>query len=739
VSVPTKTDSLVEGSEKLELHSNSYATATVKIGTGTITDVVVPLDIASVSAPTAAEGSNLVYTVTLNRAATAADAQQVGLKLPMTAGTGYAVAADIDSTKVVLADATSGSGATTVDLSSASTVYKVNVAAGKSSFTVSVPTKTDNLAESSEKLDLQSSSDATSNTKTGTGTITDVVVPLDIVSVSAPTAVEGSNLVYKVQLNREATAADAQQVGLKLPMTAGTGYAVAADIDSTKVVLADATSDSGATTVDLSSASTVYKVNVAAGKSSFTVSVPTKTDSLEEGSEKLDLQSSSDATSNTKTGTGTITDVDGPLDIVSVSAPTAAEGSNLVYTVQLNRAATAEDTQVVTLNLPMPAGEGNASSADVDATVVQLTDAIDGTGSTNSSVINLQFTTLDYPVNVTPGKSSFTVSVPTKTDSLVEGDEKLALKVGSNKTQNIIIGTGTITDSEAPLDIVGVSAPTAAEGSNLVYTVTLNRAATEADKQAVTVSLPMPGGAGNASSADVDSKVVQLTDAVDGYGGSATVIDLEIPDLDYLVNVTPGKSSFTVSVPTETDSLVEGNENLALKVTSTVTKNIITGTGTITDVAPLVFSVTPTNSIQFDYTDAGGFADQVAAFELNISGLASNPGYKLQAKRGTDYQLKPTTGAQDGRSIDVELLATNKTALTPDTWIDLSSDSYPGLFTLDPNTDEVQTVNSGFIAHLTNFFDGTAQVSAANMPDGQYKGTVSADVRVLWQGSSVEK
>ncbi|MDX6051429.1 beta strand repeat-containing protein [Scandinavium lactucae] len=873
VSVPTKTDSLVEGSEKLELHSNSYATSTVKIGTGTITDVVVPLDITSVSAPTAAEGSNLVYTVTLNRAATTADAQQVGLKLPMTAGTGYAVAADIDSTKVVLADATSDSGATTIDLSSASSVSKVNVAAGKSSFTVSVPTKTDSLVEGSEKLDLQSSSDATSNTKTGTGTITDVVVPLDITSVSAPTAAEGSNLVYTVTLNRAATTADAQQVGLKLPMTAGTGYAVAADIDSTKVVLADATSDSGATTIDLSSTSSVYKVNVAAGKSSFTVSVPTKTDSLLEGSEKLDLQSSSDATSNTKTGTGTITDttvpldivsvsaptaaegsnleytvtlsrtvqasdetpyvkltlpitagdghassadvdatkvtltnatdlyagttitdlssftyvvvaagqssfkvsvptktdseaegnetldlqaasvdyiyqntktgtgtitdIEAPLDIVSVSAPTAAEGSNLVYTVTLNRAATAADSQGVTVNLPMPAGEGNASSADVDATVVQLTDAKDGAGG-NSNVINLSFTTLDYPVIVTPGKSSFTVSVPTKTDSLVEGDEKLALKVGSTATQNTITGTGTITDIAAPLDIVSVSAPTAAEGSNLVYTVTLNRAATAADTQGVTVNLPMPAGEGNASSADVDATVVELTDAKDGAGGNSNVINLSFTTLDYPVIVTPGKSSFTVSVPTKTDSLVEGDEKLALKVGSAATQNTITGTGTITDVVSQVFSVTPVNSIQFDYTNEAGFVDQVVAFELNISSLASNPAYKLQAKRGTDYQLKPT-GAQDGRTIDVDLLlATDKTALTPDTWVDLS-DSYPGLFTLNTNTDEVQTVTSGFIAHLTNFFDGKSQVPAAYMPDGQYKGTVSADIRVLWQGSSVEK
>ncbi|MCK6424711.1 MAG: Ig-like domain-containing protein [Burkholderiaceae bacterium] len=96
----------------------------------------------------------------------------------------------------------------------------------------------------------------------------------------------------------------------------------------------------------------------------------------------------------------------------------------LIYTVTLTRAATTVTT------LPMQIGGGSASADDHGSPT--FSDGVTRNG--------------DGTLSVPPGVSSFTITIPTVPDAVVEGDETLPLTVGG------VTGIGTITnDDSAPV------------------------------------------------------------------------------------------------------------------------------------------------------------------------------------------------------------------------------------------------------------------------------------------------
>ncbi len=132
-----------------------------------------------------------------------------------------------------------------------------------------------------------------------------------------------------------------------------------------------------------------------AGVTSFTVSVPTTADTIDEVNETYTLSVGA------ASGTGTITDDDNAPTISSVSADTQVEGASLVHTVTLSNASASSSSFAYTL------GGGSATGGGVDYT----------TPPTFSNGVTLVAGNLIVPAGVT----SFTVTVPTTLDTIDEG------------------------------------------------------------------------------------------------------------------------------------------------------------------------------------------------------------------------------------------------------------------------------------------------------------------------------
>ena len=232
-------------------------------------------------------------------------------------------------------------------------------------------------------------------------------------------------------------------------------------------------------------------ITVPAGVTSFTVSVPTNDDSLDESDETTNIAVGG------QTATGTILDND-TATIDSVTDATVTEGGNLVHTVTLSNEADAPRTFSFSLT------DGTAAGSDYGS-------------ATFSDNVTLSAGLITVPAGVT----SFTVSIPTTDDSLDESDETTNIDVGGKAA------TGTILDNDTAA-ISTVTDATVVEGGDLVHTVTLTK---ESDvDRAFAFSL-------NDGTANVSDY------------GSATFSD-NVTLSAGLVTVPAGVTTFTITVPT---------------------------------------------------------------------------------------------------------------------------------------------------------------------------------------------
>lgn len=209
------------------------------------------------------------------------------------------------------------------------------------------------------------------------------------------------------------------------------------------------------------------------------------------------------------------------------------EGRTLVFTVTLS--STTQATAIYSFSL----GGGTALAADFGSPVFS-----------NGVTFNAATGFITVPVGV----SSFTVSVTTIDDMLVESNETLPLTIGG------VTGIGVIVDNDrATITSVtaGPNGGSVEEGNALIYTVTLS----EATNVATSYSFSLGGG--TASAADYGTPVFSHGVTFNAATG--------------LISVPAGVSSFTVSVPTVDDTLVEPSEALSLTIGGK------TGTGIIMD------------------------------------------------------------------------------------------------------------------------------------------------------------
>ena len=248
----------------------------------------------------------------------------------------------------------------------------------------------------------------------------------------------------------------------------------------------------------------------------------------------------------TQNGPGTILDNDQPsITSVEPGAPgvgddAVVEGNNLVYTVSLSEAPLRPATY------PYSLGGGSASPSDY-TTPPTFSDGV---------VLNP-----DGTLTVPAGVTSFTVTVPTVDDPLVEPTETVPLTIGG------VTGTATIVDNDA--------APTLS-----INDVTVNEAAGTAT---FTVSLSAPSGL----AVTVDFATADGT-ATAGADYSASSGSLSF---------APGVTSQTITVPILNDNTYEGSENFNVNLTNAVNATVADpqGVGTINDdgTGPVPPGVTP--------------------------------------------------------------------------------------------------------------------------------------------------
>ncbi len=355
VSVPTTADTIDEANETYTL------TVGAASGTGTITDDDAPPTITGIEpgGPGAGddavvEGSNLVYNVTLS------NASSVATTFAFSLGGGTAGASDFTNAPVFSNGVTLAGGLITVP-------------AGVTSFSVTVPTIDDVLAEPgpNETLPL------TIGGVTATGAIIDNEGAPTVATVSSDAQLEGTALVHTVTLS--GVSAVATSYSLSLADVTATGGGVDYTSTLTNAAFSDGVTISGGT------------ITVPAGVASFTVSVPTTLDTINEANETYTL------TVGAASGTGTITDDDAPPTITTVEpgAPGAGddavvEGTSLVYSVTLSNASSVATTFAFSL------GGGSASSSDF----------------TNAPTFSNGVTLVGGIITVPAGVTSFTVSHP---------------------------------------------------------------------------------------------------------------------------------------------------------------------------------------------------------------------------------------------------------------------------------------------------------------------------------------
>ncbi|WP_409265580.1 beta strand repeat-containing protein [Massilia sp. BHUDP2] len=593
VLVPTVDDTLIEGAETLVLTVGGVA------ATGTILDndsqavaAVVAEDAAHTGAApvdsTVEEGEALLYTVTLNGASPAA--VEHTLAISGTAGSA-------DRGALVFSD---GVAWKNNDAQSGIVV----VPPGVGSFTIRVATVDDSAVESAESLVL------TVGGVAATGTIADNDRP-SVVSVLAEDAaqagalpvdsavVEGGTLQYTVLLS--AAGATQGEFLLGLGGTAGR-------LDHAALVFSDGVAwKNGEPATGI--------VVVPAGVGSFRITVATTDDSAVELAESLAI------TVGGVTGTGTITDNDS-VSVASVIAEDAGqvglspvdsvvtEGWILRYTVQLSGVGVADSEFQLAFS-------GTASAADVEGIV--FSDGVDwkdGDAATGLIV-------------VPAGVGSFKITVGTADDDIIELAESLVATVGG------VAATGTITDNDSQ-SVSSLKAEDAAnpgalpvdssvvEGAALLFTATLNGPSPVPTEYALALG-------GSAGAADLGA--ISFGQGVAWKNNDPASGAIVVP---------AGVSTFTVTLQTLDDALVEAAESVVLSIGG------VSATGTLTDNDSLAVRavlaedaanlgrdphdsvITEGGTLQYTVT-LNGVAPAPTEFTLALGGTASNADLGLLA------------------------------------------------------------------------------------------------------------
>jgi len=402
------------------------------------------------------------------------------------------------SVSYVVTAGTAGSG---TDYVASPTTGQLVIPAGVTSGAITVSVLADALAESAETLQvsLYSPVHAVLTDSAATGTIIDSTAPR--LSVADVTVNEGDPAKFVVSLNKPA------------PQTVTFRYSTS-----------NGTASSGSDYTSVSNAS----ASISAGASSTTLTVNTIENTTVEANETFFLTVSNVVNAVVADGQGqaTILDDDAKPNL-SINDVSASEGGDLKFTVTLSKA------------------------TSVPVTFTYAT--VDGTAEAGKD-----YTSTSNNKTIPAGGTSTTITVASTEDTLDEVNETFSVLLSNPVNANVVDGDGlgTINDDDATPSLTINDPAAVAEGSPVVFTVTLSAPS----GLPVTVNWATSDGDGNGGA---DNAV-----APGDYGAAGSTL-----------TIPAGSTTAQISVATVNDGDKENLEAFTVTLSSPTNATIADGTG----------------------------------------------------------------------------------------------------------------------------------------------------------------
>jgi hypothetical protein len=425
------------------------------------------------------------------------------------------------------------------------------------------------------------------------------------ITASAATVVEGGSITYTASVNNAVTGSplvitlsNGQTITIPVGASSASGAAFAVRPDDayaqgTQTLTVGIASASGGAYEALTTTSTA-STTVTDDSDATTVTVSTATATVAEGGSIVYTVTSS----NPVTGSPLVVTLsNGQTVTIPVGASSASSAPFAVRADDVY----AQGTQTLAVTATATSGgnfedvtlTGTATTTvtdDADATTLSITGSTTVTEGASGSytltltspaqtamTVNLTYSGTaangsDYTgvasVTIPAGASSATFNIGTFDDTIDEVvAESFTVAIGTvtgGNFENLVVSaannsvTTSITDNDAAPTITAVSSPTATEGANLIYAVSLSNASTVATTYAFTL------GGGTADAADYGTP--SFSNGVTLAGGVLTV--------------PAGVTSFSITLPTVQDAIDEASETVP------VTVGGVGGLGTITDDDP---------------------------------------------------------------------------------------------------------------------------------------------------------
>ena len=553
-------DTVVEGSETIGL-AGASPSSTVTGTTVTLTDddthaITLSASPSSVSESKASETVTVTATLNAVRSSATAVTVSVGESTDAaTSGTDYEAVSDF--TVTIAANATSGTG------------------------TFTFKPKTDTAYEGFENVTISGT------TSSGGGGANAQSVSTSIPVTDTSLAIHDASNYPAVTLTAAPSSVGEGDGATSVTVTATAASAIGSSREVTVSVGGSGTATSGTDYTAVSDFIIKIAANATSGTGTFTLT-PTD-DSVVEASETIGVAGTS--LSTTVTGT-TVTLTDNDSAAVTINDASAAEGSDMTFTVTL-------DTAV--------AGGLTVTPDFTDVTATEGTDYDENTAA-------LSFTG-------TAGETK-TFTVSTTQDDVVEGDETFTVGLSvSNAPTGVTVtatdtGTGTIqsgTESNVDTATLTINDASASEGSSMTFTVTLS----EAVQGGLTVTPSYTNG--TAASGDYTANTTALT-----FTG------------------TKGETE-TFTVSTTEDAVLEANETFTVSLTvsgTTLSDRITatdTGTGTINNDDSATVTVNNANA-----SEGNSMTFTVTLDKAVQGGLTVTPGYTNGTAANGDYTKNTT-------------------------------------------------------------------------------------------------
>ena len=587
---------------------------------------------ATVSGPSDGvnEGDNAEFTVTLGGGTSTADVV-----------VNYAV--DGDSTATSGDDYTAPSG-------------KLTIAAGASSGTITIETRTDQVLDPGETVVVVLSS-ATTTTRTvnvdGTAKVSATIVEQGMEAVSV-----GAVLVEDNDQTPEDETDDRSSV--EEGETASFVVTLSGEVSGTVIVTyttADGTAESGSGKDYTTAGGTLQFTS---GQTSKTIEVTTLEDTLNEADETYTLTLTnvtgvSGVSLGTASATGTIEDDDTLTAALGTHTGNVAEGSDATFEVDLS---------------------GGTSTA-----AVEVSYAVD-TSSTATS--GDDYTAPGGKLTIAAGASSGTITIETLTDQVLDPGETLVVKLTSatsgSRTVNVDATAKTTTIGDSGMETVSVGPVLVEDDDQTPEDETDDRSSVEEGETAsFVVTL----------SGEVSGTVIVTYTTENGTAESGTGKDYTTAG--GTLQFTSGQTGKTIEVTTLEDTLNEADETYTLTLTnvtgvSGVSLGTASATGTIEDDDTLTAALG---------THTGNVAEgSDATFEVDLSGGTS------------------TAAVEVSYAVDTSSTATSGDDYTaPGGKLTIAAGASSGTITIETLTDQVLDPGETLVVKLTSATSGSRTVN----------------------------